>query len=170
MPSQRPAPSERLRFLAETVQAAARHLATTDGRLSAQAMTAERAASLSRDIDLAERVDAFVARFGRLQDTVADKFLPALLDWLAEPVGPAIDNLNRAERLGWIASADTWLELRRVRNRMIHDYVRDAEELAHVLSLAHETVPLLVAAAQVMSMTLLPRGDRASRNDQRSAA
>ncbi len=156
-PSRRATPSEKLRFLAETVQAEAQHLATTDGRLFAQAMTAERAASLPLDIDLAERVDAFVARFGRLQDTLADKFLPALLDWLAEPVGPAIDNLNRAERLGWIASADTWLELRRVRNRMIHDYVRDAEELAHVLSLAHDTVPLLIAAAQVMAMTLAPR-------------
>lgn len=65
----RPSPSEKLRFLAESVQAEARHLATTDGRLFAQAMTAERAASLSIDIDLAERVDAFVARFGRLQDT-----------------------------------------------------------------------------------------------------
>ena len=70
-------------------------------------MTAEHAASLSIDIYLAERVDAFVARFGRLQDTVADKLLSALLDWLAEPVGPAINNLSRAERPGWLASADT---------------------------------------------------------------
>jgi len=44
--SRRPPPSERLRFLAETVQAEAQHLATTDGCLFAQAMTAERAASL----------------------------------------------------------------------------------------------------------------------------
>ena len=154
-PGRRAAPSEKLRFLAETVQAEARHLATTDGRLFAQAITAERVASLAIDIDLAERVDAFVARFGRLQDTVADKLLPALLDWLAEPVGPAIDNLSRAERLGWLASADTWLELRRMRNRMIHDGVRDAEELALALSRAHDTVPLLIAAAQVMAAAIL---------------
>ena len=154
-PGRRAAPSEKLRFLAETVQAEARHLATTDGRLFAQAMTAERVASLAIGIDLAERVDAFVARFGRLQDTVADKLLPALLDWLAEPVGPAIDNLSRAERLGWLASADTWLELRRMRNRMIHDYVRDTKELAHALNRAHDTVPLLIAAAQVMAAAIL---------------
>jgi hypothetical protein len=36
-----------------------------------------------------------------LQDTVADKLLPAILTWLAEPIGPSIDNLARAERLGW---------------------------------------------------------------------
>ncbi len=91
--------SAKLRFLADTVLAESEHLQATDGRLFGVPMTPERAAGLRTDIDLAERTDAFVARFGRLQDTVADKLLPALLDWLAEPFGPAIDNLNRAERL-----------------------------------------------------------------------
>jgi len=36
---------------------------------------------------LAERLDAFAARFARLQDTAGDKLLPALLTWLGEPVG-----------------------------------------------------------------------------------
>jgi class 3 adenylate cyclase len=48
---------------------------------------------------------AFVSRFGRLQDTVGDKLLPALLSALAEPVGPAIDNLDKAEKLGLLESA-----------------------------------------------------------------
>jgi len=60
--------SPKLRFLADTVLAEAEHLQTTDSRLFAVAMTAERAATLRADIDLAERTDAFVARFGRLQD------------------------------------------------------------------------------------------------------
>lgn len=47
-------------------------------RLFASAFDAVRARSLAHDVDLAERVDAFVARFGRLQDTLADKLLPAL--------------------------------------------------------------------------------------------
>ena len=63
-------------------------------------MTVERALRLRTDVELSERTDAFVARFSRLQDTLADKLLPELLGWLAGPVGPAIDNLNRAERLG----------------------------------------------------------------------
>ena len=142
--------SPRLRFLADTVIAEAEHLQTTDGRLFAVAMTPERAASLRTDIDLAERTDAFVARLGRLQDTVADKLLPALLDWLAEPVGPAIDNLNKAERLGWIGSVDAWIEVRRLRNRMIHEYVRDPAELASALRAAHAAVPLLADAAAAM--------------------
>lgn len=145
------AASPRLQFLAETVLAEAEHLQTTDGRLFAEAMTTDRAASLRTDIDLAERADAFVARFGRLQDTLADKLLPALLDWLAEPVAAAIDNLNRAERLGWIKSVETWIEVRRLRNRMIHGYVRDPSELAFALTAAHAAVPLLAAAAHAMA-------------------
>lgn len=147
--------SPKLRFLADTVLAEAEHLQTTDGRLFAVAMTHERAASLRADIDLAERTDAFVARFGRLQDTLADKLLPALLDWLAEPVGPAIDNLNKAERLGWIGSVDAWIEVRRLRNRMIHEYVRDPAELASALSAGHAAVPLLTNAAAAMASRVM---------------
>ncbi len=143
-------PTPRLQFLAETVAAEARHLLATDGRLFAVPMTSERAAALRHDLDLSERADAFVARFGRLQDTLGDKLLPALLQWLAEPVGAAIDNLNRAERLGWIDSVEVWLSVRQLHNRMIHEYVRDDAELAAALSAAHAAVPLLEAAAKAM--------------------
>ena len=144
-------PGEKLVFLAETVLAEAALLRITDGRLFALPMNAQRADSLKLDIDLAERVDAFVARFGRLQDTVGDKLLPAVLAWLAEPVRPAIDNLARAERLGWLASGAAWIECRQLRNFMIHEYVRDRTVLAAALSRGHEAVPLLVATAQALA-------------------
>jgi hypothetical protein len=78
---------QRLRFLSETVELEAGHLAATDARLFAEPFNAERAQRLRTDADLAERVDAFVARFGRLQDTLADRLLPALLQQLAESLG-----------------------------------------------------------------------------------
>jgi hypothetical protein len=124
------APGPKLCFLAEVVVAEAAHLRVTDARLFVEPMTAERALRLRTDIELSERTDAFVARFSRSQDTLGDKLLPELLGWLAEPVGPATDNLNRAERLGWISSVESWLEARRLRSRQIHEYVRDAAELA----------------------------------------
>ena len=90
--------------------------------------------------------------------------LPALLDWLAEPVGPAIDNLNKAERLGWIESVDTWIEVRRLRNRMIHEYVRDPAELASTLMVWHAAVPLLANAATAMaSRVMVDPGDPIAR-------
>ncbi len=147
-------PSEKLLFLAETVLAEAALLCITDGRLFAEPMTAERADSLKLDNDLAERVDAFVARFGRLQDTVGDKLLPAVLAWLAEPVGHAIDNLARAERLGWLESGTAWIECRQLRNFMIHEHVRDMTVLAAALCKGHEAVPLLVATAKALARTV----------------
>ena len=70
---------ERLAFLPGTVVLEAEHLQATDGRLFAETFTAERAASLRADALLAdalladallaERLDAFAARFARLQYT-----------------------------------------------------------------------------------------------------
>ncbi len=70
---------ERLRFLADVVTREASNLAQTDGRLFAQPFGPGEVASLTGNADLAERVDAFVARFGRLQDTLAGALLPRLL-------------------------------------------------------------------------------------------
>jgi hypothetical protein len=147
----------RLRFLGETVAAEAAHLAGTDGRLFASPFTEARARSMASDADLSERVDAFVARFGRLQDTLGDKLLPALLAQLAEPVGSAIDNLERAERLGFVASADLWLQARRLRNRMVHEYVRDPAALAAALEAGHAFVPLLMQTAAAFGAELKRR-------------
>ena len=154
----RPAPGEKLRFLAETVLAEVALLRITDARLFAIPMDAQRATTLRQDIDLAERVDAFVARFGRLQDTVGDKLLPGVLVWLAEPVGPAIDNLARAERLGWVGSAADWLECRQLRNFMIHECVRDMALLAAALTKGHLAVPLLDASARALADQVLLGG------------
>jgi len=103
---------------------------------------------MEKDPILAERLDAFVSRFGRLQDTVGDKLLPALLSALAETPGPAIDNLDKAEKLGLIESADAWMEMRRLRNQMVHEYIEDPNVLLSALHSGHGFVPTLAAAAQ----------------------
>jgi hypothetical protein len=110
--------------------------------------TIEEAQKIEADPILAERLDAFVSRFGRLQDTVGDKLLPALLTALAEKTGPAIDNLDKAEKFGFIASADSWMEMRRLRNQMVHEYIEDLAVLASALRSGHAFVPMLVAAAR----------------------
>ena len=135
----------RLSYLLETVALEAQHLAQTDQRLFASAFDVARAQALRHDIEDSERTDAFVARFGRLQDTLGDKLLPELLSCLGETLGPVIDNLDRAEKLGLLASADLWLAIRKLRNRMVHEYVRDMQALANALNEAHAAVPDLLA-------------------------
>jgi hypothetical protein len=77
--------------------------------------------------------------------------LPRLLEALLEPVGSVLDNLNRAERMGWIRSASEWAELRLLRNRMVHEYVREAQELVDALQAAHSAVADLTAAAATIA-------------------
>ena len=148
----------RLRFLVRVVRREMEHLRTTDQRLFQRPFTAEAAAQLGQQPDLAERVDAFVSRFGRLQDTVGDKLLPALLRALGERMGAAIDNLDRAERLGLLPSADEWMTIRRLRNQMIHEYIEDPVVLADALQAGHDSVPLLLDTAGRMHAEILRRG------------
>ena len=142
---------ERLRFLAGVVTRESSYLAQTDKRLFTGSFGAAEVSTLAANPDLAERVDAFVARFGRLQDTLAGGLLPRLLEALLEPVGSTLDNLHRAERLGWVRSASDWAELRLLRNRMIHEYVEDPAELADALQAAHRATDDLLAAAAAMA-------------------
>lgn len=53
-----------------------------------------------------DREESFGAKFGRMQDTLVDKLLPALLRASAEQPGSALDNLHRAEQLGLLQHAD----------------------------------------------------------------
>jgi hypothetical protein len=138
----------RLEFLARVTEKECRHLLDTDARLFGSLFTIEEARKIEIDPVLAERLDAFVARFGRLQDTVGDKLLPALLSALAETPGPAIDNLDKAEKFGFIESADVWMELRRLRNQMVHEYIEDMAVLSSALRNGHAFVPVLVIAAR----------------------
>lgn len=84
---------ERLRFLTRVVERECHHLQVTDGRLFQDRFTVGDAQRLKDDVDLAERVEAFVSRFGRLQDTIADKLLPEYLRAAGAP--PAHPLCNR---------------------------------------------------------------------------
>ena len=138
----------RLEFLSRVTTKECQHLLDTDRRLFANLFTIEEAQKVEADPILAERLDAFVSRFGRLQDTVGDKLLPALLSALAETLGPAIDNLDKAEKFRFIESADGWMEMRRLRNQMVHEYIEDLLVHASALRHGHAFVPTLVASAR----------------------
>ena len=148
----------RLQFLARVVRKECQHLATTDQRLFGGQFTLEQATMLDADPDLAERVEAFVGRFGRLQDTVGDKLLPVLLDALGEKSSATIDNLDRAERLELLSSADEWMAMRNLRNQMVHEYVEDPAVLASALQSGHAFVPELIATANSMIAEIEQRG------------
>lgn len=97
---------------------------------------AARVTTLLADDNGIDRLESFGAKFARMQDTVVDKLIPALLRVAGEPVAAAIDNLGRMERLGLIASADDWLQMRGLRNRLVHEYFDRPGDLAPALERA----------------------------------
>jgi hypothetical protein len=137
----------RLQFLCRVVERESRYLQQTDARLFGELALAQTLKQLDIDPLLAERLDAFVSRFGRLQDTVTYKLLPALLQAMAEPRGAALENLDRAEKLGWLDSADQWLEMRKLRNQMVHECIEDRVVLTDALQAGHAFVPMMLAVA-----------------------
>jgi hypothetical protein len=126
-------------------------LLQTDKRLFANPFTAAELPKLLEQPDFSERTDAFVARFGRLQDLLGDKWLPAWLRAMQEPLGAVLENLDRAEKLNLIQSADDWLAVRKLRNLMVHEYLDQPDALHAALMAAHAGVPMLLQTVERMA-------------------
>lgn len=133
-----------LRQLLRVTAREADYLARTAARVRAQRADLDWVASLPNNDDRSELLDAFVSRYGRLQDTLGDKLVPTMLKASLEQTGSQIDNLLRAEKLGWLASTEEWVALRAIRNRLVHEYVESPERLLEALQTALSGVDLLL--------------------------
>jgi hypothetical protein len=128
----------------EIVAKEGRHLTYSWNRLFNQIIDVDWVDNLDKNADCAEQMEAFVSRFGRMQDTMADKLFPRWLLALAETPGSQIETLNRAERLGVLTSTERWLEMRNLRNRLVHEYMTDPAKFAQDLVLAKEYSLILI--------------------------
>lgn len=133
-----------VRELLKLASREAKYLKITADRLKALSPSLEWVKRLESNIEGGELLDAFVSRFGRLQDTLGDKLLPSLLRVNLEPIGTQLDNLSRAEKLGWIDSQEQWIEMRTLRNRLVHEYVDSPVVLHQALLNVLEVVPVLL--------------------------
>ncbi|MCF6254130.1 MAG: hypothetical protein L3J38_05205 [Thiomicrorhabdus sp.] len=68
---------------------------------------------------------------------------PLWLELVWEKQKTFLDNLNRLEKLGIIESAETWLQLRGLKNKMVHEYIESPELLASALTQAAEHITFL---------------------------
>jgi hypothetical protein len=158
------------RFLAtlHIVAKESEHLEWSRARLFGEVIDTAWVESLAVQPELAERLEAFVSRYGRLQDTVADKLLPRWLLALAEQPGSQIEVLNRAERLGVLQETASWLEARQLRNRLIHEYMTDSSSFADELNLAEGYSRMLIdtcrrVRADAMTRMAMPEHDLPAR-------
>lgn len=106
--------------------------------------------------DEIEHIDQFLFRFSKLQDAIGEKLFILLLDFLQEEHTknrPFIDILNRLEQLGLLEDKNIWLELRKIRNNIAHQYEDEPQ-------LAAEALNAIYAAKSVLEnvYTLLKAG------------
>lgn len=139
-----PEMQERLRFLSRVVKKEVKHLDYAANQVFGGQLTYEAVKALDTTPDLAMRVEAFSSRFCRLQDTLGDKLLPALLKALGEPDRALLINLDKAEKYGWLESSEQWIALRQLRNQMIHEYIENAQTLYDALTTAYANLKTLV--------------------------
>lgn len=128
----------------EIAEREARALRASWQSLNDSAPTSDKLDNLDPASALAINIEAFAARFGRLQDHLGEKLLPRLLLLLGETPGPMLDTLNRAERLGILESALDWLAWRRLRNRLVHEYFQETAPFAEAVAQATQAAPRLV--------------------------
>ena len=98
----------------------------------------------------ADRLESFTSKFARMQDNFVDKLLPKLLLLENEMPGSALDNLRRAERLGWLANAEDWARMRLLRNRLVHEYVNDPAVLLNEVLAAKQLAESLQSSFRAL--------------------
>jgi len=139
---------EAYQLTADIVAKEARYLEQTRRRLLKEQIDAAWVKALEDNLDLAERVEAFSSRFGRLQDTLGDKLLPRMALLVGMRPAAPVELLAQAERLEWINSADLWMDWRKLRNRLVHEYITDPEEFASALNYALQSSLELIEVVQ----------------------
>jgi len=69
-----------------------------------------------------DHFEAFTSRFARLSDIVIQRVFRLIDRIELEDEGTVRDRINRAEKKGLIESADTFVQIRIVRNDIAHEY------------------------------------------------
>lgn len=97
------------------------------------------------DEEIVSFLDQYISRFSKLQDIMGSRLFPSVLAYVAEPMDdrPFIDILNRLERLGILDSAMNWIELRRVRNDISHEYPTSLPERIEGINILFEQLNTL---------------------------
>ena len=95
--------------------------------------------------DQVRTLDQLLFRFGKLQDTIGTRLLPATLQLIQEWYDnePFLDKLNRAEKLKLLPSVEQWQILRELRNQTAHEYPDQPELVRANLRRLIVSVPVL---------------------------
>lgn len=131
------------RIALDLAEREAEHLRYTYSTLYQEAIDRTWVENLTTRKDLAEKIDAFVGRFGRLQDHIGDKLLPAFARLLGGQPRSLVDILVFAERMGWVTNAEEFIGARKLRNSLVHEYMTEPDLFLESLLAARQATELL---------------------------
>ncbi|MEI7614831.1 MAG: hypothetical protein WCK63_18175, partial [Betaproteobacteria bacterium] len=103
--------------------------------------------------DEVEHIDQFLFRFSKLQDAMGEKLFVLMLEFLQEEnpkSKPFIDTLNRLEQIGLLENKNTWLELRKIRNTIAHQYEDEPKQASEALNAIYTVKPTLESIYQLI--------------------
>jgi hypothetical protein len=144
-----------LKYLPEHAQAAvlaldlarkeAVQLRYSQNTLFSMSIDIEWVKDLGNQPHLAEKVEAFGSRFGRLQDHLGEKLIPRFAALVGENSKTLLDALAVAEKTDMLPSADAFIAARKLRNALVHEYMHDAALFLSSLLSAREACDMLFA-------------------------
>lgn len=136
----------------------ATHLRYTFQTLYGEPIDRAWVAALERREDLTEKIDAFVGRFGRLQDRIGEKLLPAFSRLLGAQPKSLLDVLAYAERMAWVANAEEFIGTRKLRNLLVHEYMAEPDLFLEALLAARPATEQLFRVVEAIRQEALDRG------------
>ena len=90
------------------------------------------------DVEKIKTIDSFIYRFTKIQDKMGDKLFPSILRNLEEYKNSMalVDVLNRLEKLELLANSDKWIDYRKLRNSLTHEYPNNSDEVLEAINLS----------------------------------
>lgn len=91
-------------------------------------------------------LETLTSRFARLQDLIGSKLFDLCLLSMGEAIDglSMIDKANKLEKSSILYSTHAWLEMRKLRNNLTHEYPDKPEITAQILNQLHATItPML---------------------------
>jgi uncharacterized protein YutE (UPF0331/DUF86 family) len=111
------------------------------------------------DFEIIKLIDTFIFRFMKLQDYMGNKLFKAFLITVGEYTDDMsfIDILDKLEKLRIINSTEEWLKIRKLRNKLAHEYPDEFEEIKQDIKEALKYVDFLKDAYVKIKNYLLER-------------
>lgn len=152
IPRYLPEHAQNARQALELARKEAGHLAYTHRTLFDQRIDLSWVESLNHRDDLSEKVDAFVSRFGRLQDHIGEKLIPRFAALVGEAPITMIDTLVFAEKIGWLEDAERFFGARKLRNLLVHEYLTDPALFLESLQTADRAARMLLSIVEAINL------------------